>query len=104
VFEHPPTEAIDRRTLPTVTLNGASIDEASVFSSDVAPSGTLDLTGHDRTLGLVAEGVVELHAHGEAPLRIIAGGTFTLPADGHGATITNASAETRARLITLRLN
>lgn len=104
VFEHPPAEAIDRRALPTATLSGASIDEASVFANDLAPNGTVRLEGREQTLGLVAQGVVELRAHGEAPLRIAAGGTFALPADGHGATIANASAETRARLITLRLN
>lgn len=103
VFEEKPTEAIDRRALPTITLKGDVIETADVFSNKIAPSGMVDLETAEPTLGLVAEGVVELWINGEAAQRIAAGGTFALPEAGSQATIINASAEVPANVITLRL-
>lgn len=104
VFEQQPTEAIDRRTLPTVKLDGRIVDGATVYSNDIAPEGTLELTAKEPSLGLVAKGVVEITINGKAPVRIAAGGTFALPTVGHQATITNVSGEVSADVITFQLN
>lgn len=104
VFEEAPKEAIDRRTLPTVKLDGQIIDEATVYRTIVAPNGMLDLAAEEPTLGLVAEGVVEVQINGKNPERIAAGGTFALPSQGYKATITNVSGEVPANVITLILN
>lgn len=103
VFEERPTEAIDRRTLPTIKLSGDTIETAEVFTSKVAPSGTLGLGSGEPILGLVAEGVIELRIDGQATQRIAAGGTFALPEVGSQATIVNTSAEVPADVITLQL-
>jgi len=103
VFEQPPTEAIDRRTLPTVDLGVRSVDRVDVYSSELQPNGTLELESREPTLGLVAEGVIELRIKGKAPQRIVSGGSFSLPTADSQATIVNASAEVPAKVITFRL-
>ena len=102
VFEEKPTEAIDRRTLPTVKLDGLHTEKAEVYSNTIDPSGTLNLESSEPTLGLVAEGVIEFQAKGQIT-RLVAGQTFALPAVGSRATIVNRSAEVPANVITLRL-
>jgi quercetin dioxygenase-like cupin family protein len=104
VFEEDPKEHIDRRTLPTTKLDGHSISGAEVFSNKVAPDATLDLISDEPTLGLVAEGVIEVRINGKAPTRIAAGGTFALATHGHQASITNLSGELPANVITFKLN
>lgn len=104
VFEEDPKEAIDRRALPTTKLDGRSVDQANIYSSKVAPKGTLDLVSEEPTFGLVAEGVVEVRINGQAPKRIAAGGTFALATDGHWASVTNVSSEVPANVITFVLN
>lgn len=104
VFEEQPTEAIDRRTLPTVKLDGRTVDGATVYSNNIAPEGTLNLTANEPSLGLVAKGVIEISINGKAAERIAAGGTFALPTAGHQATITNVSGEVPADVITFHLN
>jgi quercetin dioxygenase-like cupin family protein len=104
VFEQNPTEAIDRRTLPTVKLNGKNIDKVDVYANKLGPNGTIDLPGREPTLGFVAEGIVELRVKGQAVKRVIAGGTFAIPSVGSQAKITNVSAEVPANVITLRLH
>lgn len=103
VFEEPPTEAIDRRTLPTVALDGATVERADIFESDLAPSGTLDLATGQPTLGLVGQGVVEVRIEGEPARRVVAGETFALPTSEGRATIINLSPEVAAKVITFRL-
>lgn len=103
VFEERPTEAIDRRTLPTIKLSGDAIETAEIFASKVAPSGAIGLENGEPTLGLVADGVIELRIDGQAPQRIAAGGTFALPEAGSQATIVNTSAEVPANVITFQL-
>ena len=104
VFEEDPTEAIDRRTLPTTKLDGQSINGAEVFSTKIDPDGKLDIAGEDPILGLVAEGVVEVRINGGAPTRVVAGGTFALPTYEDHASITNLSGEVPANVITFELN
>lgn len=103
VFEEKPTEAIDRRTMPTIKLDGNSIEKAEVYTNKIDPSGTINLESNVPTLGLVAEGVIELRVKGQEVTRIAAGETFALPTVGSQATIINVSAEVPANVITLRL-
>lgn len=103
VFEETPTEAIDRRTLPTVAMEGQEIEQADIYSSELAPGGQLKLDNHAPTMGLVAEGVIELRIKGQAVQRIIAGGTFALPTNDSMALLINTSSEVSAKIITFRL-
>jgi quercetin dioxygenase-like cupin family protein len=103
VFEEKPTQAIDRRTLPTVKLDGTYVEKTEVYTNRIGPDGTIILESNEPTLGLVAEGVIELQVKGQQAKRIAAGQTFSLPAVGSQATIINASAEVPANVITLRL-
>ncbi len=103
VFEQPPTEAIDRRPLPTVELDSIKIDQVDIFATDVKPSGILKLENPEPTLGLVAEGIIELRISGKATQRIVAGGSFAVPIAGSQATIVNVSPEVPAKVITFRL-
>lgn len=104
VFEKTPTEAIDRRTLPTIKLDGASIEKAEIYTNKVDPGGKMDLESSEPTLGLVAEGVIELRVNGQEATRIAAGETFALSTVGSSATIINTSAEVPANVITFRLH
>ena len=102
VFESSPTEAIDRRSLPTFDIKDQSIKRAEVFSTDIEKGGSLDLDTRQPTLGLVAHGIVEIQVNGVVTQRIAAGASFALPADS-SATLVNASAEVSAKVITFLL-
>lgn len=104
VFEENPTEAIDRRTLPTFKLNGNPVEKAEIFANNVEPSGSLNLKSEGPTLGLVTHGVIELKINGQTSKRIAAGETFILPTNGSQAKIVNASTEIPANVITLKLH
>jgi quercetin dioxygenase-like cupin family protein len=103
VFETAPTEAIDRRTLPTIDLVDQSVDRVDIYTSELDRSASIVLEGDEPSLGLVAEGVVELQVNGDAKQRIAAGGTFSLSGADSSATIVNVSSEVVAKVITFRL-
>jgi len=103
VFERAPTEAIDRRSLPTIDLVDRSVDRVDIYASELARSASIILEGDEPSLGLVAEGVVELQVDGEAKQRIATGGSFSLPGADSSATIVNVSSEVIAKVITFRL-
>ena len=103
VFEQKPTESIDRRSLPTIDLVDRSVDQVDIYTSELDRSGSMALQAEEPTLGLVAEGVIELQVDGKAKQRIAAGGSFSLPVAGSSATIVNASSEVIATVITFRL-
>ncbi len=103
VFEQAPTEAIDRRSLPTIDLDDQSIDRVDIYTTELDRTGSVALQSDEQTLGLVAEGVIELQVGDEAKQRIAAGGTFSLPGADSSATIVNASSEVIAKVITFRL-
>ncbi|MDA0203925.1 MAG: cupin domain-containing protein [Acidobacteria bacterium] len=103
VFEEQPTEAIDRRTLPTIDVADTNVDQVDVYSSELAPSGTLHLRNQESTLGLVSEGIIEIRIEGEPTQRMAAGESFYLTTAGVPATVVNASAEVPAKVITFRL-
>ncbi len=103
VFEQPPTEAIDRRTLPTIDLGGKRVDQVDIYTSHLGHRETMNINTQEPTLGLVAEGIIELQIKGKATQRFVAGGSFSLPTANSQATIVNVSAEVPAKLITFQL-
>lgn len=103
VFEEPPTEAIDRRTLPTLDLEDRSVDQVDIYISELERSAAVEMVNDDPTLGLVAEGIIELQVKGKTTQRIAAGGSFLLPGADSPTTIVNDSSEVPAKVITFRL-
>lgn len=106
VFPKPLTEKIDRRTLPTIAINGKNgkeIKQVDIFSNELAPKEKLSLTNRKTMIGLVAEGVIELRIKGKKTQRIVAGRSYSLP-DSSISTIVNASSEIPAKVITFQLN
>jgi quercetin dioxygenase-like cupin family protein len=103
VFENKPTEAIDRRTLPTVDLGARSVDQVDIYKSELQPDGIRNLENHGPVLGIVAEGVIELKIEGKATQRVIAGRSFSLTNSDTQVTVENASSEVRAQIVTFRL-
>lgn len=103
VFDTPPTEAIDRRALPSIDLGGITVDTVDVFATDLPRRGELTLNAHVPTLGIVAEGIVEIRSPGKPVQRVVAGKSFSVPVSAGTAVIVNASAEIGARVITYRL-
>ena len=103
VFEQAPTEAIDRRSLPTIDLVDRSVDRVDIYMSELDRSASIVLDGDEPSLGLVAEGVIEIHVDGEARQRIATGGSFLLPDADSSTTIVNVSSEVIAKVITFRL-
>ena len=104
VFEKQPTEAIDRRTLPTTKLDGSNIDQVGIYTSDIAHSASLKINNSQPTFGLVAQGVIELQIEGEESQRLVAGETFAIREANSKAILVNASTEASAKVITFRLN
>ncbi len=104
VFEQAPTESIDRRSLPTIGLVERSVDQVEIYTSELERNGSIALEADESTLGLVAEGVIELQVGGKAKQRIAAGGSFSLSVADSSVTIVNASSEVIAKVITFRLH
>jgi len=103
VFEQAPTEAIDRRSLPTIDLVDRNIDQVDIYTTELDRSESIAVEADDPTLGLVTEGVIELQINGEEKQRIAAGGSFSLQGADSTATIVNVSSEVIAKVITFRL-
>ena len=103
VFEKELTEHIDRRTLPTVNLDGQSVDQVDMLVSELEPNASKTLKNKEPMLGYVAEGIINLKVNGEATQRIVAGASFSLPTDASAATIINASSEVPAKVIAFYL-
>ncbi len=61
-----------------------------IYTSELRPGGIKKLENREPTLGLVAEGVIELQIEGKATQRIVAVGSFALPTAGSQATVVNA--------------
>lgn len=104
VFENPPSEAIDRRALPTTTLDGSKVDEAGISAHTLLPGNTKELDSDEPVLGYVAEGVIELQIKGKTPQRIQARESFYQPKDSSEAVLVNTSANVPAKVITFTLN
>ncbi|WP_076719371.1 hypothetical protein [Motiliproteus sp. MSK22-1] len=103
VFEKPPVEAIDRRTLPTIKLSGKEVEKVNVFKTDLTPNESIDVNNSEPALGIVAQGVVTIREKGKSAKTVVTGATFALPEAGSMVTITNASSEAPAKVITFRV-
>ncbi|MBL4647255.1 MAG: hypothetical protein COA52_08050 [Hyphomicrobiales bacterium] len=103
VFEEPPKDAIDPRTLPTIDIVDQSVDQVSIFRTELASSETLTFSDNESVLGIVAQGVIELQIPGQAAQRIVAGSSFSVPAGATTTLVANASSEVSAKIITFRL-
>ncbi len=101
VFAEPPSEAIDRRGLPTVDLGGREVARVDVHAETLGAGAALAIAEAMPVLGIVAEGTVGLETGTGAPLRLVAGESFALRS-GRGR-IGNLSEEIGARVITFRL-
>lgn len=104
VFEKPPTEAIDRRSLPTIDITDRSVDQVDIYVTELAKSGSADASTVEPSLGLVAEGVIELQVSGKSAQRYVAGQSFNLAGGNVRATFVNDSKDVPAKVITFRLN
>lgn len=103
VFEKPPTENIDRRTLPTVKLSGNKVEKVDIFKRDLDPGESVKVNITKPALGIVAHGVVVIKQKGKPSQRVVSGGTFAIPNAGSNVSIANASGETSAKVITFRV-
>jgi quercetin dioxygenase-like cupin family protein len=104
VFPEPLTEDIDRRAFPTVDPGEVITSSADINSTFVASGGSFDLVNNSTTVGVVAEGVVEISIDGKAVQRIAADESFSLTAGDKVAKIVNASSEVPAKVLTFVLN
>jgi len=104
VFEKKPTEAIDRRSLPTVKIANETFDRVEVYTNDIAKSASLQLDTFEPVMGVVAEGIVELRVKGRPTQRIPAGKSFAVPTAGTDAQIVNVSDEIPAKIVTFHLS
>ncbi len=103
VFEKTPTEAIDRRSLPTVDLGGKSVGRVDVYTRELPSGASVRLDRQESAVGLVAEGIVEVAVEDRPPLRIVSGESFSLPAGDSPATVTNSSDEVPAEVVMFRM-
>lgn len=104
VFAIELTEKIDRRTLPTIEMQGQMVNEVDVYVSELEPNGAKTLEIKKETvLGYVTEGVVILKTKNEVEQRLVAGTSFSLPTSDSEATLVNASADVPAKVISFYL-
>ena len=101
VFAAPPTEAIDRRGLPTVDLGGRVVERVDIQAERLDPGAAIAFAEAMPVLGIVDSGRVLLETGKGAPRRLAAGQSFALET-GRGR-IANPSGEAGARVITFRL-
>jgi len=96
VFDHPPTEAIDRRAFPTAKFSAVTSTKAQAYAEAIAAGKSLTLTDARPLFGYVAEGSVNLKLSGNAVQRIEQGKSFYVPAS---ATATLTPVGVRAKVI-----
>ncbi|MGY8872614.1 MAG: cupin domain-containing protein [Pseudomonadales bacterium] len=103
VFEKPPTEAIDRRTLPTTKMATTPIKNVDIFKHDLLPGEVVSVANGEPAMAIVATGVVIVKRKGEASKRLVTGSTFALTGNNAKTEVINASSETPAKVITFQL-
>jgi len=103
VFEKPPTEAIDRRTLPTTNLGSQNINKVEVFEHHLVGNQEIRSNFTGPVVNIVAEGVVLVQEQGKPEQRVGAGGTFASTLIGNRVTIRNASSQASAKIIAFHL-
>ncbi len=100
VFPKPPTEDIDRRTLPeTVYKDGVSINGVDIYNHALQPDAKQYLDINQPLSGYVAEGIVELWIDGKRQRTLKSDSNFFLNQEGSGAVLVNASSERPAKVI-----
>lgn len=102
VFAKPLVEKIDRRTLPTMALDGRPINRVEVFERRFSAGETANLSHQTPVLSVVAEGAVLLKEEGKAAKKFLKGAIFTLPVAGSRTKVINASTELPAKVITFK--
>lgn len=102
VFEEPLTEEIDRRTLPTIQLNGQQVKRVDIFERVLKPNEAVTVNDSYPVLAIVAEGIVVVKEKGKATRRVPAGSTFAITASKSDSQVMNISSETVAKVITFR--
>jgi len=102
VFEKPPSEAIDRRSLQTIQLESRKLEKVNVYTRELGANVSVLISAAEPILGLVAEGIITLKVNGKN-LRIVAGKSFYLPQSGNQASIKNESADVAAKIVTFHL-
>ncbi|PCI53235.1 MAG: hypothetical protein COB36_12380 [Alphaproteobacteria bacterium] len=65
VFEKPPTEAIDRRTLPEKNYDGIRIDGAKIYIHTLQPDAKQYIDISNPVSGYIAQGNVEIRIDGK---------------------------------------
>lgn len=100
VFDQPPTENIDRRTLPTTELKTRAVSKVETFITELEPKAKRSLTASTPILGYVAEGIIFVKEKNGAKKRLVAGQTFSLTGNNIKAVMTNSSAEVPAKIVT----
>ena len=103
VFESAPTEAIDRRTLPTTSLSGKALSQAGIYSTDLAAGDTTNITVAQPTFGIVAKGIVVLKSKDGKTQRVSEGATFALTKVNSSVSLSNGSSEVPAKVITFKM-
>jgi len=103
VFEQTPTEAIDRRTLPTFNLSDTDINQVDIHEASIPAADSIVVESDVATVGIVAEGVVLIETPGIETRRIVAGQSFSLAESVSSTKISNGSTEVLAKVISFRL-
>jgi len=89
--------------LPTLKLKGNKIDQVDIFVSELKPSTNKKFTSQQPILAYVAEGVVLVKIKGKKTQRIVAGASFSLPAQQASSLVVNESGEVAAKVIAFHL-
>ena len=80
VFEHTPTEKIDRRTFPTAPIFVPGARRAVAHAQSISPTKPLVQRTDEPIVGYVAAGSVTLSIDGAAPRSIARGRSYYVPA------------------------
>lgn len=104
VFPKPPTERIDRRSLPSSRPEIAMADSVQVIEKSLAPSAKLATPKSGETVyAYVAQGAVIAKSRDEVAVIYQTGQTFIVPKSAAGNVVANASKLDGAKLITFVL-
>jgi quercetin dioxygenase-like cupin family protein len=105
VFENPPTENIDRRTLPEITYEtGVVVDGADIYSHTLQPDAKHYVDTNNPISAYVAKGNVEVRQNGKRIRRLKAGDIFYHYKQDAGVVLVNTSSNTPAKVIVFSLH
>ena len=104
VFEKPPTEAIDRRTMPETNYEGVKIDGANIYTHMLQPEAKQYIDISNPVSGYVALGDVELRKDGKRVKRLKTGDNFYHYEQGAGLVLVNTSSNKPAKVIAFELH